>query len=674
MTTLSREPHADRVFRVAGGDQSTPRPELLPAVDLSWRRCLQQFNLDPARTYAPVVLGADRLRELAEQHADLVHIAQAEMDSLYEQISASGYALLLADTSGFILCERVDPGMQQQFARAGLIVGAEWSEQREGTNGIGTCATERRPITIHQTDHFRSRHIGLSCSAAPIYDPYGHVIAVLDASSVNARGTRESQSHTVALVNASARLIEKCLFLRRHQSDTVLRFHYRPEFVDLLHDGAIAVSADGVIVAADRAGLQLLRAQHRGEIIGRAFDDVFDAPCEALRSAPAGGRRAVWQLREVTHGNCFFASLAALPGPLETMRGGSLSRPRSVVQLPREQPAPELALEHLAGEDPVMIRNVYQARRVLDCGVPVLLAGPTGSGKEAFAKAMHAASARAERPFVAVNCAAIPEALIESELFGYAGGAFTGARREGMRGCIAQSSGGTLFLDEIGDMSLSLQTRLLRVLEEQEVRPLGTSQCVKVELHVICASHRNLREMITRGEFREDLYYRLNGITLELPALHRRRDKDGLIRRCLARESAGQEPAAIELAALEQLTAYEWPGNIRELRNVIRRALAICENRVIRLGDLPDEVRHCEPAPSAAAAAVAAAADAGEPRRAAPRSALAHAERQALLETIERHHGHMTQVAAQLGVSRNTLYRKLKRHGIAVGLRRLAPG
>lgn len=663
------------MFRVAAGDPAAPPAELLAAVDLSWRRCLQQFNLDPARAYAPVVLDTGPLKDLLEQHAELVHIAQAEMDSLYEQISASGCALLLADTSGVILCDRVDPLMKPSFARAGLIVGAEWSEQREGTNGIGTCVTERRPITIHQTDHFRSRHIGLSCSAAPIHDPAGHVIAVLDASSVNARGTRESQAHTVALVNASARLIEKCLFLRRHQTDTVLRFHYRPEFVDLLHDGAIAVSADGQIVAADRAGLQLLGAHHRGQIIGRAFEDVFDAPCEALRHAPAGGPRAVWQLRDLMHGNCFFASLAALSGPLETQRAQSPSRPRALVRVPHEEPAPALSLEDLAGEDPLMIRNLYQARRVLDCGVPVLLTGPTGSGKEAFAKAMHAASARAARPFVAVNCAAIPEALIESELFGYSGGAFTGARREGMRGCIVQSSGGTLFLDEIGDMSLPLQTRLLRVLEEQEVRPLGTEQVIRVDLHVICATHRNLRDMIARGAFREDLYYRLNGITLELPALQRRRDKDALIRRCIAREASGQEPAAIELAALDQLIAYAWPGNIRELRNVIRRALAICENRVIRLSDLPPEIRHCGQPPSPAAAAMAAlGAEAGESAAARTRGALAQAERQALLETIERLHGNMTQVAAQLGLSRNTLYRKLKRHGIAVGIRRLAPG
>ena len=242
-----------------------------------------------------------------------------------------------------------------------------------------------------------------------------------------------------------------------------------------------------------------------------------------------------------------------------------------------------LTLEELAGEDPQMLRNVRSAYRIAKSRVPVMIEGPTGAGKEVFARALHAASDRAARPFVALNCAAIPESLIESELFGYRPGAFTGARKEGMRGKVLQSSGGTLFLDEIGDMPLALQTRLLRVLEEQEVVPLGTEIPIKVDLHVISASHRNVREMIARGEFREDLYYRLNGITLELPPLAARTDKERLIREFLAAETSDDRPAAIEVAAFQRLLAYQWPGNVRELRNVIRTALAICDGGVVRL-------------------------------------------------------------------------------------------
>jgi len=328
------------------------------------------------------------------------------------------------------------------------------------------------------------------------------------------------------------------------------------------------------------------------------------------------------------------------------------------------KPAGEsLTLEDLAGEDPQMLRNVRSAYRIADSNVSVLIQGPTGSGKEAFAHAMHMVSRRASEPFVAVNCAAIPETLIESELFGYKPGAFTGARREGMRGKILQSSGGTLFLDEIGDMPLTLQTRLLRVLEEQEIVPLGSETAIKVDLHALAASHRNLREMITRGLFREDLYYRLNGITLELPALRDRADRERVIHHALAAETGNGRPAAIERDALQHLLAYQWPGNIRELRNVIRTALAICEGGVVRRIDLPREIREAHSFEDGTSAWQQAGAAATGPGPAAG-NPLQAAERAALVRVIQDCHGNMTRVAAQLGMSRNTLYRRMKRHGI----------
>jgi len=645
-------PHADLVMRVAGcGTTDEPAAaSLAPTVGLSWRRCLNDFNLDPALDYQPTVLDQTRIKDLQTEHEELVQIARAEMDSLYEQISGSGYALLLADTSGVILCEKIDPTLKRMFIQAGLIVGAEWSEKREGTNGIGTCAAESRPITIHQSDHFRSRHIGLSCSAAPIHDPYGRVVAVLDASSVSAEGSRESQMHTIALVNSSARLIEKCLFLRRHQGDVMLRFHHRPEFVDLLHDGAMAVSSDGIVVATDMTGLRLLGAKDHKDLVGRSIADIFDATFDELLASSSTSRRAMYELRDNLHGRRYFASLAGAGQHNGRSRVAPNISSRAALRVVGTHSDTVLTLRDLAGEDPVMLRNVRNAQRVADCAVSVLIRGATGSGKEAFAKAIHLASNRARRPFVAVNCAAIPESLIESELFGYTAGAFTGARREGMRGRIAQSSGGTLFLDEIGDMPLTLQTRLLRVLEDQEVTPLGSETSVKLDLRVICASHRNLRELLVRGLFREDLYYRLNGITLELPALAARRDKEALIRRCIASEIPAGNSASIETSALDRLAAYNWPGNIRELRNTVRTALAICENSVIRLSDLPAEIAH---------AARQSTAPSGEQD-----VSLEHAEREALLRVIEKNDWVMSHVATQLGISRNTLYRKIKRHGI----------
>ena len=628
---------------------------LQPAIAGSWRRCALDYSLDPGRrTYAPTVIDATSLAERLVQHADLLHIASAEIDWLYEHISGSGYALVLTDAAGVVLYEKTDATLVDVFRSAGLMIGADWSEREEGTNGIGTCIAENRPVIVYRDEHFRACHIGLSCSGAPIRDPSGKMVAVLDASTLNARDTRASLAHTMALVSLSAQLIEKCLFLQQFQGETVFRFHARPEFVNLQHSGAIAVARDGRVVAVDETALWLLRAKNRAILVGRGIDEIFDVNPQELIEPDCRAETSLRPVRDVMFGRHFFLSLDQ---DAAALRANVIPPPtREIMQL-----APAIArkgvfsLEDLAGEDPQMARNVRSARRIATSRVPVMIQGPTGAGKEMFARALHAASDRAARPFVALNCAAIPETLIESELFGYTAGAFTGARKGGMKGKILQSSGGTLFLDEIGDMQLSLQTRLLRVLEEQEVMPLGTDTPIQVDLRVMCASHQHLRGMIARGAFREDLYYRLNGITIELPSLAQRADKERLIREFLATETCDGHPVAIEMDAFQRLLDYSWPGNVRELRNVIRTILAICDSDVIRLVDLPSEVRLCQ----------SRCDDASD----APPSI----ERDALLQCIRDCDGNMSRVAQRLGVSRNTLYRRCKRLDIPLQHSRSGP-
>ncbi|VVO44644.1 Acetoin catabolism regulatory protein [Pseudomonas fluorescens] len=299
--------------------------------------------------------------------------------------------------------------------------------------------------------------------------------------------------------------------------------------------------------------------------------------------------------------------------------------------------------------DPALQRDFSKALRVFERDVPLLINGETGSGKEAFAKAVHQASQRADKAFVALNCAAIPESLIESELFGYRGGSFTGARKEGMQGKLQQADGGTLFLDEIGDMPLALQTRLLRVLEDRLVVPLG-GEPQAVNVRIISATHRNLLDRVQDGSFREDLYYRLNGLEVGLPALRERSDKSQLLDFLLAQEANG-EAVALDPAARMALLAFAWPGNVRQLRTVLRTLVALCDEGRVALEDLPAQIRQARPV------VVAQARPAESP--------LEDAERLALLTALQQQRWHMTHTAEQLGVSRNTLYRKLRRHGIA---------
>ena len=313
-----------------------------------------------------------------------------------------------------------------------------------------------------------------------------------------------------------------------------------------------------------------------------------------------------------------------------------------------------------------MRKNLTFGRQLFAKQVPILLQGATGTGKEAFAKALHHSGLWFDKPFVTVNCAAIPESLIESELFGYTRGAFTGAVKEGRVGKILQSNGGTLFLDEIGDMPLMLQTRLLRVIEEREVVPLGSDQAIPVTLHVISATHRDIRHMIQEGEFREDLYYRLNGITLHLPPLRDRSDKADLIRTLLQEENSDQESIEIAEDAFQKLLDYSWPGNIRQLRNALRTASALCRDGIIRLSNLPQEILHTE---TRAAAPAPASIGGGESAATAlnlPSAALRDAECAALLRELERMHWNISRTAQALGISRNTLYRKIHKHNIVL--------
>jgi transcriptional regulator of acetoin/glycerol metabolism len=286
------------------------------------------------------------------------------------------------------------------------------------------------------------------------------------------------------------------------------------------------------------------------------------------------------------------------------------------------------------------------AVRVKDRGLPVLIHGETGAGKEFFALQLHAASERRDKPFVAVNCAAIPESLIESELFGYAAGAFTGASTKGMRGLLQQADGGTLFLDEIGDMPLALQTRLLRVLSEGEVAPLGGARTQAIDIQVICASHRDIATLVEAGSFRQDLFFRLSGARFDIPPLRERKDKLALINSLLDDEcERSGERVELSESALEMLLNYSWPGNMRQLHHVLRYACAVCKSQVIGVDDLPVTLGASAPVKGQENVS-------GSP------------ERQALIDTLVRNRWKPLLAARELGISRATLYRKVNLHGI----------
>lgn len=313
------------------------------------------------------------------------------------------------------------------------------------------------------------------------------------------------------------------------------------------------------------------------------------------------------------------------------------------------------------GGFPALMANMQRAKRLANRGIAILLLGETGSGKEAFAKAIHDLSDRRHAPFVTLNCTAIPESLIESELFGYKEGAFAGGKSEGPKGKILQADGGTLFLHEIGDMPLPLQSRLLRALTAGEVLPLGAESSMRLDLNVICGSHRNLPEMVAAGEFREDLFYRLNGAVFQIPPLRERSDSSEVIAKLLAEEAheAGSE-LQIAPAALARLAEYHWPGNIRQLRNALRYAVAMCDGDTLEVEHFPPEILSIvETPPGPGNTAIKECLSSFHPYTGSKAE-----ERERMISVLRGNGWRISVSARQMGIPRATFYRHMQRFNI----------
>jgi transcriptional regulator of acetoin/glycerol metabolism len=631
--------------RILGGVHDGLQADTHPAVAQSWTRCLNDHRLDPARAPKPMLLDSVAVEARRSRLSDVIDSARYEMSTLYQQLADAETAVLLADADGVVLHVVSSPEFSREVEPLGLVVGGVWSEAVSGTNGIGTCLVLSEPVSVRREEHFFAHLSSLTCSAVPVHDPGGRLVAVLDVTSRSPL----QQQHVLVLLSMTVRMIENRLIGRRFPQSYSLHFHTRQEFVHTLHEGRLALDRQGRILASNRSALFQLGVESSQALCGMMVDDVFQTSlddllerCKAALFHPVATYRV--------HGAHRFFVLLRLP--LEST-ASSTSRVAPTARKHSTSPASPV------GSDPQLAQHLHTACRVIARSTPVLLYGESGAGKEVFARAMHAASPLARGNFVAVNCASIPESLIEAELFGYRAGAFTGAQKSGRRGKILQADGGTLFLDEIGDMPLLLQARLLRVLDERRVSPLGTDESQLVNFQLLSASHRNLPDLVAQGQFREDLYYRLSGIELHLPALRDRVDKHELILRVLELENGG--PATLTRRAERLLLQHAWPGNVRQLRHVLRAAVALSDGQPIDVEHLP-MLRPMESFPTHKPAPLETSPEA----QAGKLNHLQAHERQALLQLVQQHRWNLSQVAKTLDISRNTLYRKLQKLHIPV--------
>jgi len=630
---------------------------LTPSIQKSHERS-EVFGLSESMRPDYDVLPAGELAMKLEQNRILCAHATPVMETLHEQIVNTQSMIVLTDAEGLILHSIGDDDFLRRAEKVALRPGANWAESRQGTNAIGTALAERSATVVHGEQHYLAANRFLTCSSVPILDPYGDLIGVLDVTGDH----RSYHQHTMALAKMSVQMIENHLFANTFRETLQIAFHGRPEFLGTLMEGIAAFTCDGRFLSANRSaqfqlGLPLagLRAHTLSSLFGLTSAQLID------RLRMHRDRHLSLNLSNgaVVCANVQFrrTTLADEPARFHTSNEAAAGK-RSEPGAPPANPLSTLS--QLDTGDPRIAAVITKVRKVIGKNIPILITGETGTGKELLAQAIHNDSPRRAAPFVAVNCASIPETLIESELFGYEEGAFTGARRKGAVGKLLQANGGTLFLDEIGDMPYPLQVRLLRVLQERLVNPLGSAKSIPVDVAIICATHRDLREMIAQSRFREDLYYRLNGLVVKLPPLRERTDLSAVIKKmldCASAENAGDQPLSIADDVMTLFEQCAWPGNFRQLGNLLRTAAVMVDaDGEIRREHLPDDffddLRAARPSSTHAVDALPL-----------PSGRLHDVAASVIANALAQHGGNVSAAARTLGISRNTIYRKLPAHG-----------
>jgi sigma-54 dependent transcriptional regulator, acetoin dehydrogenase operon transcriptional activator AcoR len=532
--------HLREIDRVLSG-QAIGRDDL---VEQSWRRCVEQYGLDPTKPSPAHIVTETQLREHREQSERLIAIARSGLEALFRQIAGQKYVLLLADAKGVTVDYFGDPKFEDELRRAGLYLGADWSEELAGTCGVGSCLVTKEAITIHQSDHFDLTHTPLSCTAAPIYDTAGNLAAVLDISLLRSPQPKISQSLAMNLVSTSVRRVELANLMAMNRGDWVFRFSTSPEFLDVDPDAAVAIDGSGRIIGMTHGAETVLKRQSDGPVLGHSIDRFFNLSVDTLPDLMRG-RPTEERLISLRDGQGMFGHAIAPQSERfpATVRSGVTG-----------------AFQALGGADPAMNRLIAEAARLAPTMIPLLIRGETGSGKERLVRAIHMAQG-GSRPFVTLSGMA-PKidwpVLAETAM------------------------GGTLFIDTPEDLSTEGQGQLLHLCAGFDALP------ARRRPRLITASTADLAAFVRSGALRADLFFRLAAVTLTLPPLRLRQDFDWLLDRML-RQFCHLRPETMRLSpsARAELKSRDWPGNLRELASTIEVAIALAEGSVIDLPDLP---------------------------------------------------------------------------------------
>ena len=619
----------------------------------AWARC-RDAGVDPYAGRSGTVLLEPHLSENLERHRELIRIARPFMENLYAFVASSSFVVLLCDERGYILETVGDPEVIRNAPDLNFCRGALWNEEEIGNNGVGTSLLLGRPFQVSGTEHYCRKHHPWTCSGAPIRDEQDRLIGILEMSGP----VEATHQHTLGMVVAASEAIRQQLRVElRNRELTLLNSHLSNLFLTV-SDGVVVVDAKGLIQQVNPVAEKLLGRRSEA-LVGQPIGRFLDRP-HALRELLHHGQA----ISDLELGTTSGLACLASAKPIKDDRGHLTSGVLFLNPIQRinrlinrfSGAHATFTFEDILGQGKAIEKAIHLGRMAALSESSVMLYGESGTGKEMFAQAIHNQGARRNMPFIAINCGAIPRELIGSELFGYVEGAFTGAAKGGRPGKFELASGGTIFLDEIGDMPLEQQVSLLRVLQDKAITRIGGDKVVPVDVRIICATHKHLPTEIGRGNFRQDLYYRLNVISIQLPPLREHREDIPAMFKVFHERTCqrlGVTQVQATAAVLEGLQRYDWPGNTREFQNVVERLVNACHGTRIDVDCLPEEIlRPARPEH--------AMWSPGE-LRASIKAARALQEHDTIVDAMVRQGGNLSEAARSLGISRMSLYRKLKK-------------
>lgn len=594
----------------------------------SWKRSEQLgASLHKAQD---AILGSHELLIKKEKNAQFLKRLQPTVNQLATTVKSSHSVVVLSDTSGILLFAAGDPVYLKDTEKIYLQPGAHWSEEIHGTNSAGTVAKEKRPVSVVGTDHYLPSHHHIYCVGSPIFDAHGQLKGALNISG-HAQNYNPSM---LQLVDTIAREVENSMLIEHAKNQAVisLKNNSLSPFEALL-----VVNRDGKITGVNRATREIL-PQLKHANVGVELSDLFsEAP---LLIEHVHSHRLAYNIVNVNMNGeekSFIATIIKSNFP----NVSSVPPIKNNINVICHH---ENAFAKIFGKDKVFIQALETAKKVAPTNYNISITGESGTGKDLVSHAIHKASNRKDKPFVALNCGGITRSLAESELFGYEKGAFTGARQEGHAGVFERANGGTLFLDEIAELPLDIQTSLLRVLQDFKVTRIGGTEALEVDVRIITATHTDLWEKVESGTFRDDLFYRLQGVHIELPPLRERKDRLQYAEYFLEEIKTELQLDFLELSssAKQLIMTYVWPGNVRQLKSALREASFLASDGHIEMNHFPSYIVH------------------SPEKIITSDSLLQEVENRTIIQTIQKTNGNISEAARILGIGRNTLYRKLE--------------